>query len=596
MDFCALARIDLPLNGLFRDTYRVSNKVKLMLRTRGATRVLAVALMAASLTGCLSIKRIWRHGGEVQLAPAVPTAASGPHVIIFALDGAGHDQFLEAVRSGKAPNIQALLGKEGADGLFAHAYSARMLTMLPSSTIADWSAIFTGDPPAYNGVTGDEWFERETRKFYAPVPVSVTDTADAERMITGGLIGQHLHSPTMFELIGLRSNVSLLPVHRAATFYTTVSPSAFTNMVGELIKGALKGQSPEQSVAAAVDLDSVRRAVEALREHGAPNLQVIYLPGIDIYTHASKNPLRSQVEYIEKITNKAVGEVLNYYREEHLLGGTYVLFIADHGHTPTMNDDRHAIGAMGDDTPRGVLEHAGFRVRRAILGDADKDYQAVLAYQGFMAYIYLADRSTCPHDDQQCAWRKPPRFDRDVMPALRALDHSNRFGRPVPRLRGTIDLIFARRPVPAGQDANPFEVYYRGRLVPIRDYLHAHPRPDLIDLSERMKWLGKGPYGNHAGDIVLLARTGARVPINSRYYFAGESHYSWHGSADASDSYVPLVLAQEGDSGKRLRDIVLSAAGDSPTELDITPLVRALFGGIKPRVQASAAVAPDEGL
>ena len=561
-----------------------------------AARLFPVALIAASLAGCLSIKRIWRHDGEVQLTPAVPADATGPHVIIFALDGAGHDQFLEAVKSGKAPNIAALLGRDKGNGLFAHAYAAPMLAMLPSSTIADWSAIFTGDPPAYNGVTGDEWFERESQKFYAPVPVSVADTADAERMITGGLIGEHLHSPTMFELIGLRSNVSLLPVHRGATFYTTVSPSSFTNMVSDLIKGALKGQSPEKSVAAAVDLDSVQKAIEALKEHGVPNLQVIYFPGIDIFTHASENPLQSQVRYIERITDKAVGDVLSYYREKSLLGSTYVLFIADHGHTPTMNDDRHSIGAVSDDTPRGVLEHAGFRVRRAILGDADKDYQAVLAYQGFMAYIYLADRSTCPHDDRQCAWSKPPRFERDVMPALRALDHSNRFGRPIARMKGTIDLIFARRPLPAGQDANAFEIYDRGRLVPIRDYLRAHPRPDLIDLSERMKWLGRGPYGNRAGDIVLLARTGPRVPIGERYYFAGESHYSWHGSADASDSYVPLVLAQQGDSGERLRGIVVSAAGDSPTELDITPLVRALFGGIKPRVQARAGIASDAGL
>ena len=41
---------------------------------------------------------------------------------------------------------------------------------------------------------------------------------------------------------------------------------------------------------------------------------------------------------------------------------------------------------------------AGFRVPQAslFLPNTDNDYQAVIAYQGFMAYIYLADRSTCP--------------------------------------------------------------------------------------------------------------------------------------------------------------------------------------------------------
>jgi hypothetical protein len=131
-------------------------------------------------------------------------------------------------------------------------------------------------------------------------------------------------------------------------------------------------------------------------------------------------------------------------------------------------------------------------------------------------------------------------------------------------------------PAPAGQASTPFQIFDGRRLVPIGQYLEAHPRPDLIDLEQRMNWLGTGPYGNRAGDIVLLAKSGSE-PIERRYYFAAESHYTWHGSADQSDSNVPLMLIQVGGSGERMRKIVQGNVGKRPSEKDLTPIVRAIF-------------------
>ncbi len=128
--------------------------------------VAAILLLQCS---CGLIFGSLRTGGQEQLKPvATATVKDGPRVIIFALDGAGPDQLMEAVRSGRAPHIAALLGKEKGSGLFEHAYAApRAWSILPSSTIAAWAATFTGKPPALNGVTGDEWFVRETATFYA---------------------------------------------------------------------------------------------------------------------------------------------------------------------------------------------------------------------------------------------------------------------------------------------------------------------------------------------------------------------------------------------------------------------------------------------
>jgi hypothetical protein len=530
---------------------------------------------------CSLILRTFRTGGEEQLKPAATASVKGgPRVIIFALDGTGPEPLLEAIRSGRAPHIASLLGAERGAGLFEHAYAApRALTILPSSTIAAWAAIFTGKPPALNGVPGDEWFVRETVTFHAPVPISVRDTLDVTKVVDDDLVGKSLKVPTLFNLAGKRSHVSLLSVHDGATLYTTIAPAAFVDVVRRLITGTMGGDNPEHSLSAGIDLDSVQKVVKAIDEQGVPDLQVVYFPGIDIFTHVAKDRLAGQVRYLEAITDKAVGVVLDAYRAKDALAGTYVLFIADHAQIPTLNDGQHRLGTDDEDSPFGLIEKSGFRVRRPLLtlGKLDKDYQAVLAYQGFMAYVYLADRSTCPREHDPCDWGKPPRFEEDVMPAVKVLYEANRTGSPIPRLKDTVDLIFARKPVSQGKNASPYEIFDGQKLVPIHDYLTAHPRPDLIHLEKRMNELSAGPYGNRAGDILLLARACTNVPIAERYVFAASSHYTWHGSACWEDSHVPFILARQGGSGDKLRTLMTEFGGASPSVMALTPLVRELF-------------------
>jgi len=548
-------------------------------------RTLTYAVVAAMVLlqwSCALMFRSLTTGGEEQLKPAnTATVKGGPRVIIFALDGTGPDQLMAAIRSGKAPRIAALLGKERGSGLFEHGYAApHAVTILPSSTIAAWSAIFTGKPPAMNGVPGDEWFVRETATFYAPVPVSVLDTLDVTKVVNDDLLGKSLRVPTLYEVLGKRSHVSLLYVHDGATLYTTVAPSSFVDMVGRLISGTMEGDHPENSLSAGLDLNSVQKLIEAIDAQGVPDLQVVYFPGIDIFTHVAKDQLAGQVRYLESITDKAVGVVLDAYEKKGALAGAYVIFIADHGQIPTLNDAQHKLGTDDEHSPFGLVAKSGFRVRRPLLTLAalDKDYQAVLAYQGFMAYVYLADRSTCPNEHDPCDWIKPPRFHEDVMPVVSAFYEANRTGNPIPRLKGTIDLIFAREPVAADRNAKPYEIFDGQKLVPIRTYLKAHPRPDLIRLEERMNELSAGPYGNRAGDILLLARACTSSPIEERYFFSAVSHYTWHGSACEMDSHIPFILAQQGGSGASMHALMRKTGGESPSGMALTPLVRALFG------------------
>jgi hypothetical protein len=528
------------------------------------------------------VSHMIKTGGEERIAPvAVPASSTGPRMIIFALDGAVPAGLMDAIKSFQMPSISALLGKDEGNGLFEHGYAApEALSVLPSSTIADWASIFTGNVPARDGVTGDEWFIRETATFFAPVPVSMTDVTDNTKLVTDDLVGNELKVPTLYERLGVRSYVSMLSVHRGATYFSTVGPTSLSDLFEHLVSGTIKGRDPERSLSATLDRDSVVKLDEVIEEHGVPDLQVVYFPGIDIFTHAAEDPLNSQVGYLEHVTDGAVGQVLDEYRKHHALDNTYVIFIADHAHIPTMNDEKHRLGPDDDSSPFRAVAKAGFRVRKAslILGDADKDFQAVLAYQGSMAYIYLANRTTCPKDDDRCDWNKPPRFKEDVLPVLKSLYRSNRYGRPVAALKGKLDLIFSRQPMPAGMNSLPFEVFDGKELVPINDYLAEHPRPDLPELPERMRWLSAGPYGNRAGDILLLPKACMNVPIENRYYFAWMTHYSWHGSACEQDGHIPFILAQAGGSGQKMRSIMNEFGGAYPSEKQMTPLVLSVFG------------------
>src|ERR1700721_369093 len=170
------------------------NPVSILLRCALVSTCVALSL----LTPCTTAKFIL-HGGErakKHIRPEQP----GPYVLIFAFDGAGYDQLMEAINSGKAPAMAGMLGKPEGNGLYEHAYSVpNAVTILPSTTIAAWSAIFTGSPTAWNGVSGNEWFAREEKKFYAPAPVSVSEREDNRAMVMDGLVGKAPKSPTLFQ-------------------------------------------------------------------------------------------------------------------------------------------------------------------------------------------------------------------------------------------------------------------------------------------------------------------------------------------------------------------------------------------------------------
>jgi Type I phosphodiesterase / nucleotide pyrophosphatase len=562
-----------------------------MLRHRPVSILLRCALVSTcvailALASCSELKLVVNRGEkQVKREPRPP--GPGPYVLIFAFDGAGYDQLMAAINSGKAPVMAGMLGKDEGNGLYEHAYSApNAVSILPSTTVAAWSSIFTGAPPAQTGVPGNEWFVREEMKFYAPVPVSVEEMDDNRAMLVDNFVGHQLKVPTLFQQAGVRSAISMNMIYRGADYFTLIDPSSMVELFTEFVSGKTKHSSGKRDIYQQMDEDSVPKLLDSMKAHGVPNIQVVYFPGIDLYTHLAPDPLPMEVAYLENVTDPLVGKILDAYRDYGILDQTYIMVIADHGHTPVLKDPHHALGANSSAGPDAVVQAAGFRPRKLVLTPSkdEQDYQAAFAYQGAIAYVYLADRSTCPNAGMTCDWKRPPRFKEDVLPVARAFYYSSKHGRPVSSMKDTLDLVFAREPTPPGQITHEYEIFDGHRLVPIWLYLLMHPRPDLIQLNRRMRWLSAGPYGNRSGDVLLLSHSGLNEPIQNRYYFSAPYH-SWHGSASPQDSHIPLIVARKNYDGAKLKRLVDGIAGDEPSQLALVPIVLSLLNSEPPAAQ-----------
>lgn len=90
------------------------------------------------------------------------------------------------------------------------------------------------------------------------------------------------------------------------------------------------------------------------------------------------------------------GRLRQALEKSGFLEDSYIVVTSDHGLTDVRPDDRNSLGMERDDEPAALLRGAGFRPRPFQLEIRDDhDFNAVLAYQGGMAYVYVADRSTC---------------------------------------------------------------------------------------------------------------------------------------------------------------------------------------------------------
>jgi hypothetical protein len=506
--------------------------------------------------------------------PASSPAA--PPILVIGIDGIDRAMLYDLLGTGELPNLYALVGGEQ----LSHAYlDDTFLATLPTTTMAAWASAFTGATPAQHGVTGNEYFIRETRTFACPAPVSIVSATPTLEIYNDDYLDKLIDAPTVYERMRARDPavlvwVAMSHVYRGADQLILVKRSVLVAALEGYLTLALKGRkTTNRGVYAALDTGAIDAVVDRLAHGVVPDVLTVYLYGTDLYAHvAPEGPEVARRKYLREIVDPALGKLVRRLRERGFLDRAWVVVTSDHGHTEVLADRVHSLVARG--VPSKVLTEAGFRVRpfkRRVAGAA---FDAVFAYGGAMAYVYLADRSTCPRATDGCAWERPPRYREDVLAAAEVFHRANAVG----AMRDTLDLILVREPRPYREIDLPFEVYLGdGKTMPLDAYLALHPRASYIAFVERLQDLAVGRHGERAGDVLLISHYGDRARPDERYYFAKECH-SWHGSPSRTDSEIPLVVASPHRSRADIAALVRRVLGDRPYQEKLADLLLALRG------------------
>ena len=554
---------------------------------------LAWLLMALApvLNGCAGWQglKLVLAGDNVELRDVPgPENTDAPDILFLAMDGVDRDLLYDMWRAGELPELAKLLGvSNGPQNEFEHAYFAPGLhSTLPSSTGVAWATMITGVSPAEHGVAGNEYFIRKTREFAAPVPVTVDKVDPVLRIYTEGYANHLLQAPTVYEQLrerepGIRIAVVMHQFYAGADELILTDRSALVEAFGTFINdeaASLLSNDQSLTVFSEIDAEIFENVSETIDVGDTPDVITVYIPGIDHFAHISDlGPDEARRRYLREAVEPLIAALREELIEDDELANRYIVISSDHGHTQVLHDDEHSLYIDAPSEPPALLESAGYTLRPFALNVPDDTYfDTVLAYQGALAYVYVANQATCPVSGQLCDWEKPARAQ-DINAVAELFYTNNRDGKRVPQLRDVLDMVLVRKRTWSSNDETSdtpvFEVYTgAGSSQPIETYLAAHPHPEYIEMPERLRALTEGPFGDHAGDVILVAHNGDRKQVEQRYYFASLYH-SWHGSPSAKDSQVPLIVAHPEKSNAQLRTQVEKALAQDHSLAAVTQLL-----------------------
>ena len=239
-----------------------------------------VALVALSLSpGCGTLQEVSElieEGGEEVLREPMRPIRGTTRVLLIGLDGVGEDVLQAAIDRGDLPALSALMGPATGERRWEHAYAAtEVASVLPSETAAGWAAVFTGRTPAETGVAGNEWFDRDSLRMSAPVPLSVRSIRENLEIYSDNRIGEIIQTPTLFERAGVRSHVAMAFVHRGADLLNPPDLNDFGDLISAAFRVARRGS--RRDLYEALDYDTWEGVERGVERYGVPDLQVANL-------------------------------------------------------------------------------------------------------------------------------------------------------------------------------------------------------------------------------------------------------------------------------------------------------------------------------
>jgi predicted AlkP superfamily pyrophosphatase or phosphodiesterase len=265
-------------------------------RTIGALLV-AAALATAGCTAAKVTKLVF--GGDsrelrVRAEGVAPSSPTHPPILVLAFDGVDRALLYDAIRKGEMPELAKLLGED--HGKFSHAYfDDAMLSTLPSSTMAAWVTAFTGVGPAYHGVTGNEFFIREDRRFAAPAPGTFSDSVPVLSIYTDEYLNKLSRAPSVYERMRVDDPnvlvwVAMQHFYRGADRVLLTKPTIVVNAFEAFVEEAvdkLAAQKQSRLIYKELDEQVVDVVVGALDAETLPDVLTVYLSGTDLYAHVA---------------------------------------------------------------------------------------------------------------------------------------------------------------------------------------------------------------------------------------------------------------------------------------------------------------------
>ena len=474
------------------------------------------------------------------------------------IDGLRPDVFAAALNANKIPNLASLLGDEPLIN--------PVLAPAPSITFVSQASIFTGAHPDQHGIAGNQFFDRfglqsnHTARQYA---FDVGDTLaadDAVRVFSDGLASKCLQAETIYEKLSQHGWRSVVVGHMYARGASQWLRPSLTNLARFTKGGNLFGLS-----AAEYDRHLLKKAIDALKKDGFPDLMTVYYMGVDHESHL--HGPQAQSSYLIEELDPMIGELVQAVKDSGAAPLTIVC--SDHGQIGVPADDRHSLrlafpferemGHLFDALGLDVHDYPG----------EDPDCDAVVASNGGMAQVYLRNR--------QGAWSDRPLFERDVRPVGQAFWQAHNTGQFATELEGSLAGVLVRNVEADGWQANYLALTPEGQLQQLSEWFKAQPAGLYADPVHRIANLA-GPM---SGDLLLLS------DYQAGFYFAAPLT-GVHGGLHPEDSYATLACGWptgQGQDWQQLKEIFLEAIqsrclreeGRQPTTADLVTGLKAIL-------------------
>ncbi len=488
-----------------------------------------------------------------------------PAAIVFFVDGVNAAVFEEMLDAGELPAIRHYFVDRGL-------YVRRGVADVPSVTLANLTSFVTGRFPGHHGVTGINWFDRNTLVWRNYETIAQKNTLDGDYV-----------APTVYEQFPTRTTISVFfQPHRGTTKFienwTSAGPPYYFGWYEFVDRLTLFRFHLVNEIARA-------RAA-------APAVTIAYLLAPDFFAYengASDPRYRDAMRH----TDYQIGRVLGDLERAGRLDETVIAFVTDHG---MMDVERHWV------LPDYLRDELGLHLSDARLWEKSKFEERLAHYRQYTAVYYgSGDRYAA------ICLRRPTTDDEGTVtgfePWTRRPTPANLAAYPVAKTDGLARLCSSTR-MPSGHAkrvnlpamlaareevdvvahaAGPDRVRVRRRDGEVEFRAHGGPRGTisyhLVSGDDPLGYAGVVPSellsgepasrdawfratagsgypdlpeqilayfrARRAGDVVLFAAPG---------WDFRDVHSAGHGGLRPGEMHVPILLAGPGVPARQVRD------------------------------------------